>query len=229
MQEVDNVDRNDFPNGLEHHPFMYAVKDDNGVSALVVLSAHGDLAYYKYAGGDLGREPATVVYAKVKAAYDKGIMVQSFREIDHVPAVFKATVTNGGQTSDHEVKTVHADDKSFPPMFPVFQVPTPICHIEMSAGGIILHCMAYMEDTGRKVDVNAIPGTFSRNVDGHGNLIDWRLEVPLTATANAPVFQYFSVEVVGAGAINSGEVVRLKMATIPAAGGTGRSFAFVWP
>lgn len=231
MQEVDNVEWNGFPDGLKHHPFLYVAKEYTGRSALVVLSAHGFGAFYRYAGGNLKSDPATVSYERVDLKpYDKGCMVQTFREIAPVPQTISVTVQDQGYGNEQEVKTVHADDISEPPITPYYQVPTPICHVEKNAGEVILHCMAYLEDTRHEVDVEAMGRMrFARHTNAQGDLIDWRLEVPLMAKVNAPVLQYFSLEVVAAEAIRSGEVVRLKMGSVTGEGEAGRSFAFVWP
>ncbi|MBX2983980.1 MAG: hypothetical protein KF843_14985 [Flavobacteriales bacterium] len=230
MQEVDNVEWNNFPDGLKHRPFMYGGKDVSGRSALVVLSGHGLGAFYNYVGGDLLSDPATVQYKRVAATYDAGCMVHAFRDIPALPEFIAATVQDQGYGNEQVVKTVHADDASIPPLILYYQTPTPICHVEKYAGKVILHCMAYLEDTRHIVDVEALGRMrFARHTNAQGGLIDWRLVVPLIAEASAPVLQYFSLEVVADEAIRSGEVVRLKMGSVTGEGEAGRSFAFVWP
>lgn len=231
MQEVDSVERNGRPDRLKHKPFMYVALDSkSGSYGVVVVVDHGLGAFYECVEHSLDKDPAVIVHRSMMQAMDAGCMVQTFRDAGpDVPKIVSAKVEHKGTGTSQPVRTAHADDMSKPPMLPIFQTPTPCCYVECDGKKAEFHCMLYLEATGLVLDGDAVKeARFEPLKDRDGRLLEWRLEIPL-AEGGPPVLQYMAFTMDLSSGVASGDVVRLKVRTDPGSGGTGRSFAFIWP
>ncbi|MBP8822650.1 MAG: hypothetical protein KBH07_03290 [Flavobacteriales bacterium] len=229
MQDVTGVDWNGFPSAMKHRPFLYVAREPGRRASIAVLSPHGAASFYALTGTDFQNDPLRVGHTKTNALNGPGCMIHTFRDVLREPTGVEATVSNNGSSADEVVRTTHADDASEPPGMSVFQGPAPICNVEFSGPQAVVHCMLYMEGSGFQLDrAAAAQAVWTRQVDGQGQLVEWRLMVPVKPGSQFKL-QYATFDVAGSIGIGQGEVVRLKMASLPGSNGTGRSFAFQWP
>ena len=230
MQEVDRVERNGRPDRLKHAPFTYVALDKNlDTYGVAVVVDHGLGAFYSCEEQSMETDPALIAYKSIMWAKDAGCMVHAFRDAGPVPTVVYTKVEHKGKSNSQPVRTAHADDMSKPPVLPTFQNPVPCCYVECDGKEAEIHCMLYLEAMGRVLDIEAVKESrFVPLKDPEGRLLEWRLEVPL-ADGEPPVLQYVAFKLDLSSGVASGDVVRLKVRTDPRSGGTGRSFAFIWP
>src|SRR5690606_10339549 len=116
-QEVDLIGGARPEDRMKHHPHVYLCTDRAaGTCSLAVASEHGLGAFYSFVQWAGNGTRATAQYRMVAGPYDPGCMLHGTNDRAGIPGEVAVEVVHGGTTERQVVTTVHADDKSAPPV-----------------------------------------------------------------------------------------------------------------
>ncbi|MGV9014045.1 MAG: hypothetical protein ACOH13_15745 [Flavobacteriales bacterium] len=227
MQEVDDLELNGSPAPPLHKPYLYMVLGTaTNTFSVACASMHGNNQFYGITGVGATPQLWKVTYAHGAASENAGVMLHVHRDKAPIPSKIVMSVDGTDGTPDKD----NSDDQSEPKLLAyAFEDPIPLCNVQKIGDHAKAHCLVYLAGMGKVLDVTALSTRrFNKVLDRNGDLVEWLLEIPLTAGVSTAVLHYAAIPLVAqTGTILPGHRMRIRLQAINAATGIGRSYAFI--